>query len=365
MLLLPKGSSGWYAAAAHVANARGLLGNYDGLEALAHELLSMPPSTDGGVSPQIIALAQAAGRLLFGGRYGPADSLLSWIQYVQTIESQFGSPDPAALAWTYRALAVRASIAGDPGGRLRLWAASVEAFEKAGDLRNACMQRINLGESFAYVGSFAAAESTLREALSAAERMGVSALVATAKQQLAAALCELSQLDEARVLARQSVELLTASQSPRMEGMSRVRLAQILARLGDADGAEQEARVAAERLMVAPPARPHALATLAHVLLGKRQERAAHEAAREAMSLCESLGQIDEGESLVRLVCAETMHALGDVAGATRAITAARARLLARAAQIAEPTWRASFLAEVPENARTLELATAWCGPAS
>ncbi|HEX7838769.1 MAG TPA: hypothetical protein VF469_14935, partial [Kofleriaceae bacterium] len=47
---------------------------------------------------------------------------------------------------------------------------------------------------------------------------------------------------------------------------------------------------------------------------------------------------------------------------ASRAIADARARLLAIADKIADPAYRASFLAHVPENARTLARAAAWLG---
>ena len=62
----------------------------------------------------------------------------------------------------------------------------------------------------------------------------------------------------------------------------------------------------------------------------------------------------------MRLVYAEALHAGGDAGAAAAAIATARDRLLERAAKISEPEGRASFLAGVPDNARTLELAAAW-----
>ena len=64
----------------------------------------------------------------------------------------------------------------------------------------------------------------------------------------------------------------------------------------------------------------------------------------------------------VRLVHAEALHATGAHDAARDAIAGARARLLAIAGRIAEPSYRTSFLAAVPENARTLALARAWLG---
>ncbi|MCE9578617.1 MAG: hypothetical protein K8W52_36155 [Deltaproteobacteria bacterium] len=69
-----------------------------------------------------------------------------------------------------------------------------------------------------------------------------------------------------------------------------------------------------------------------------------------------------EGEPLVRLVFAEALAATGDLAGARTAIATARARLERVAANITDPTWRASYLERVAINARTFELDRAWNG---
>jgi 2-methylisocitrate lyase-like PEP mutase family enzyme len=70
--------------------------------------------------------------------------------------------------------------------------------------------------------------------------------------------------------------------------------------------------------------------------------------------------------AFVRLAHAEALHATGAHGAARDAIARARAYLLAVADKIADPGYRASFLEQVPENARTLALASAWLGaPAS
>jgi hypothetical protein len=66
--------------------------------------------------------------------------------------------------------------------------------------------------------------------------------------------------------------------------------------------------------------------------------------------------------AFVRLAHAEALHATGAHDAARHAIAEARARLLIIADKIAEPDYKASFLAHVPENARTLALADAWQG---
>jgi len=88
---------------------------------------------------------------------------------------------------------------------------------------------------------------------------------------------------------------------------------------------------------------------------GKRDE--ALEVAREAIELLRALGE--EGEGLIRLAFAETLHS-GGSAEAASAIADARDALLARAARIGGPNHKKSFLERVDENARTLALAERW-----
>ena len=82
--------------------------------------------------------------------------------------------------------------------------------------------------------------------------------------------------------------------------------------------------------------------------------------AEDAVELLESLGGIADGESLVRLVHSEALHATGDTDEASTAIAIAHDRLVERADTIPDDTLRGSFLREVGENARTLELASQW-----
>jgi hypothetical protein len=64
--------------------------------------------------------------------------------------------------------------------------------------------------------------------------------------------------------------------------------------------------------------------------------------------------------AFVRLAHAEALHATGAHDAARRAIAEARVQLLRIADRIDDPAYRQSFLDSVPENARTLVLASAW-----
>jgi thioredoxin-like negative regulator of GroEL len=102
---------------------------------------------------------------------------------------------------------------------------------------------------------------------------------------------------------------------------------------------------------------------VARARLGRGDAAGALVAARAAHEALDALGEIDEGESAVRLVYAEALAATGATTEASAALMTARDRLLARAAHIEEPTWRQRFLNDVPVNARVLVLADEWRAP--
>jgi len=102
------------------------------------------------------------------------------------------------------------------------------------------------------------------------------------------------------------------------------------------------------------------LAMSARIELERGDTEAALGDAQSAKDVLDEIGVLDEGESLVRLVWAEALHASGRRQDASEAILDARDRLMTRAERIRDPSLRKSFLENVPENARTLELSRTW-----
>ena len=222
-----------------------------------------------------------------------------------------------------------------------------------------------VGIAYMAMGDFTQSVSTLRQALAAAERIGLEHVTAAAKHALGLALARCGALKEARIVASEAVQACEALGDARLAVRSCADLAQVLELAGDLEGAEREARVAVERMAPPPSARAYALAVLARILVSVGRPANAVGAMREAMTILDSLGGIEEGESLVRLAHAEALDAAGHRVAASEAISVARARLLREAAKIGDPAWRESFLKNVPDNARTIALARAWAGEVS
>ncbi len=351
--LFNSGSSAWFRAVHQALLAAGKLGAFDRVErwVLPAGTTSAAPEAAGF---RLGCLAECAIQLIFGGRTSAADAVIARISDAVADPSSL-APQVAAAIELLRA--IRAAYTGDLAACLEGFEASLAAFERAGDRRNACAIRSNLGFAFAELGDFNGAEEALRAAHATADRMGLTDVAMAALHTLGHVLAFRDQLTEARHIELRAVEGFRALGDPRMEGVARMYLAEIGVLSRDLDAAETDARAAITALEVAPPLRAAALAVLARSLIGLDRAPEAVAAAGEAHAILESLGGIEEGESLVRLVYAEAFQASGDAAAFKAAIESARERVLVRAMKISDLAWRERFLKGVPDNARTLELA--------
>jgi tetratricopeptide (TPR) repeat protein len=317
---------------------------------------------DGSLDPesrraQVIAAALVAVVLLNAGEFADASRLLAEIDRVG---GDLLPEDPFADGWVRRAHALRAAIDGDAAQFLRITELAATRFEAAGYVRNACLQRTNAGFARCELGSFEEAERTLRDSLAAAEQCGLSSVAAATRHTLGLALARLGRLEEAREVEALAASAFEAQSNARMEGGCRVYLAFILGLEGRLDEALAEARRAVSLLERAPPALASALGMVAEIQLAQGRARDALFTAEQAMSLLVSLGGIEEGETRVRMIYAECLHASGDVVRAREAISTARDQLMRRASKVADADQRKAFLEVVSENARVLELAGEW-----
>jgi tetratricopeptide (TPR) repeat protein len=352
------GSARWFSAIDQVVLAAFKAGGLERVERwseMARDADVLPGARDEWIQ----CLGTCAVTLVFGGRYALADSL---IEIVGRDLRASDATDPEVLARYHQARALRSLLTGDSESSLRSIEAALAAFEQAGDRRNACSTRNDLALLRRELGDFAGAEAQLRIALSAAEQMELHDAVATTQQNIGYVLTCVGKLDEAKAVQRASLESFQRMGLRRMVGAAWLYLARSELLDGDPAAAELAARAAAQALEVGPPLRPFALAVLAQALLGQGRAGEALAAAREAHAALEALGGVEEGESIIRLTFAEALAAAGHEADAAQAIAAAEAALLARADKVRDPRWRESFLNNVPEHARTRELARGWLG---
>ena len=344
------GSDTWCAAAGEVAAASGKLADRVTLLEIAEALLALPSGPS--ASARIVAIARTATQLSLMGQGEVTERLLARL-------SGSAASDPAASGWVLEARAVSAGSGGDPGGRVRLADAAAESFEAAGDLRNACLQRVSVGYAYNEIGSYAEAERALRGALVVAERLGLDNAVGTARAQLGRTLGRRGALGPAREELGKAIEALCAQKNARLAAVATRYLADVLARQGELTSAEREARAAVDALGGATAMLGDALAMLASVLLARGATAEALAVAERGMASLEVAGKSAIGEAAIRLAHAEALEASGDHERARAALAVARDRVLARARTLSDPGLRRAFIEAVAEHARTLDLAGA------
>jgi eukaryotic-like serine/threonine-protein kinase len=368
MRALRRGSAPFCEAAAEAVLASARIGDLEHLFETSEALLDLPigsgppfASTESREESASLAIAlstSARMHLISGNEPARVEALLSQAEKVaRTVDD-----DPAVTGQVQVALSKRSIIAGDVSGYLELMEAARSNFERAGNLREACVQALNVGYAYMQLGAYDKAERVLREALLEAERLSLSSARSTGRHNLGLALARQGKLEEGRTVEEEAVGLARTHANRRLEFASRIYLALILTLAGEVERAAEEARAVTDEPTVMLSIRAYALATLAEARRAEGCTDAALSAAQEAMGLLVSLGGVEEGESFIRLIYAEVLQATGHQELARSAITAARDRLLANAAKIGDLEYRRSFLANIPENARTLKLARDWLG---
>jgi tetratricopeptide (TPR) repeat protein len=357
MVDFPAGSRRYFDAAGlagELALALGRTHHLDEIVASFRAIRALP-AEEAHPGARAIAASRLGAQLLHAGRREQADR---FFEEAERGAAHVSPGDFRGLARLHRGRAAHATFDGDVGACLAHELAAAEVYAKAGDTRRLATQRIHVGYAQAQLGDFAGAERTLREALFGTRQLGLSAMAAAAEQNLGFVLGRLGRADEARAMLEAAIAAYVAQKDVRMEGGTRAYLADVLARAGDLEGAEREARVADAELAIAPPMRGVSLAALAGVLLARGNLAEARTVAEQMRAILEQAGGVlEEGEAALRLGRAEVLWAAGDRARAAHEVLDARDRLQARAERISDPGARQSFLGAVPEHARTIEWA--------
>ena len=223
---------------------------------------------------------------------------------------------------------------GDAGAYLESEQAAAAAFERAGDLRNTCVQRGNVGYACLEIGAYAEAERALRDALDQATRLGLANVAATVQHNLGRALMMRGALDEALRVESDAFEAFAGGRrSPARRCGTRVSR-------GDPGGARRArrrrgraARRARNRAATADAVRAARAPRARAVRAGRAAESPRSRATRASDP--DQLGAIEEGD---RDRAARARRGVGRrrrCARAEAALAAARERLLDRAARSA------------------------------
>lgn len=347
-----EGDPDWCTAAAEAAVAAGKLGERDECIRISEGLLETE-ANDHNQRELTIALSRVTTQLVLSGEVQLAGELLARATRI----SDELHPDPGMLGWLLEARAVLAGALDDPVGRMELAEAAANHFEEAGDMRNACLQRVSLGFAQVEFGAFAEAERSLQEALVVAERMALSNTVPIAQAQLGRALAHQGRAREAIELEHAAIAAFDQHGNRRLAGMARTYIARAYLELGELTAAENAARQAVEVLSSAPPMQRSAWAVLALILVAKGEPSEALDCATRANADLHPEQHLPVGECLVRLALPEALLACGRPEEAVEAARVARSRVDVLSRGIVNIERRRQFLMESPDRKRILEIA--------
>lgn len=352
MKRLPAGSAHWFQAAGLAAIAAGNTGDSVELERIGAALLGAQPDED-AIGAYLTALSRAGDRMLIVGKYQLAEPLIARMRELAGTQ---GEHEPDVAGWIHRIRGFRALFLGDPASFANDMIEAAYSFEAAGDLRNACLQRGNAGYGYLHVGDYEWAETVLREALVSARELDLGNVTSSVMVDLGLVLARLGKVAESITTLEDAVSRCNAQSSRRLLGCAHAYLALARVRSGDLAGAADAARSAIRDTRDHPPARATALAALATVHLARAEPAEALRAANRAMAQLQLLGDLSEGESLVRVTYAEALRAAGQPRAAAEAIRAAQQRVEVRAKALVDPRFRACFLSREDSNVRTAAL---------
>lgn len=367
--LLVPGSVTWLQAAAACAIAASRMGDLDTLHAAARDVEALVASRPfASVEPalrvaQVVAMSRLSIALLHAGDAPAAEGMLGRMHALRVA----GALDelPFALGFAHRANAVRGHVRGELLAAFLSFDAAATSFERARALRDACVDHANAGFLKTELGQNDDAERRLTAALATAQRLGLPTVTANAQLNLCLLLGRRGAAIAAAAMGETALATYEKQGSPRAMVISLVYLARTLTTSGAIAAARERARRATLLADDVAPYRAYAFAAFAAAELAGGRPAEAVAAAESAMVALREVGA-EEGEAFVRLTFTEALQAAGRQEDARAALFEADAALQARAARIADRGHRESFLREIPEHARTVEMAEALgVGPTS
>jgi ATP/maltotriose-dependent transcriptional regulator MalT len=234
---------------------------------------------------------------------------------------------------------------------------SWEHFERAGHLRAGTEALGNSGMALMELGQLEEAESQIRRLSSIAERMGLNHLTGATLYMLSNILAYRGVLDEARVFGERALAWTAENNDQHFHRFALLYLSVAEHLAENYALAERHARRALAMLENSPSLRPFALALLARALMGQGLVEEAKSLGLRAYDELVALGEVLDGEAIIRLAHAECLAASHEPELAGAVLRSAAEWLGKRANAIANPDWRKDFLNRIPEHCRILKLA--------
>jgi tetratricopeptide (TPR) repeat protein len=353
------GSAPWVQALMATQTCAATSGKQDEFAAALHDLMTAEVHPD-ALEPAVFALVTASYILDLSGNIRRANVV---IERAEALVRPAADRAPETVLILHLDSALRVAYAkGDPWMGLLHGRSGAEQARAIGHRTYLHASQVFGAMNAWFLGAHAEVEQLCSEVSSSADgEFGLGSSIRPFT--LAWMRAELGALDEARAAAEGLIQSGQARGLPLDEARGHWALAELLRRRGALDTAETEIQAAlAVFAMACPLDHPGALATLAALRLAQGRLGEALAIAEDAMAKDQSMAACSQfcRGAFLRLVHAECLQATGNHNAAKAAIAKAKARLLTIADKIPDPEYRKSFLENVPENQKTLELAQKW-----
>ncbi len=354
-MVLPElsvGSAPWCRIIGEMFIAGSQSGQHADLARLGQLLAKTTPEAD--AAPLYLeAAAFLVGTSTWFGRREAASAMR---QRMETVATAVQARDGRAWGWMYSTRGYFYHFLDERPWEARRWAEEgVRAFLEVGwDPKSSA--RLVLGLALAALGEVSEAIDVLREGLEAARRVGQGYVLAQMHLMLTlAGSAVTAHQEEAYRLADEAVR--THQVNPLHRGTTRLALARVAAFQGRFSEAEQHAVLAREALEPFLPYQLLARTQWSAALLAQQRVAEARTVAEAGVEVLRQMGGVGAASVATWLALAEACLAQGDTSAGEEALRQAVRSLRLRAEDIPDAAARERFFRQVPENARTRELA--------
>jgi tetratricopeptide (TPR) repeat protein len=350
---LEPGSLSWCRLMGTLMTASTLSGAVQKTVALRELMLSTTP-VPGAVSLYVESLVYVYIQNLWQG----APGLEPCFQHILRVGTPCMDREPLVRGWMGFAQGYRL-LRSQPWEAQRMADQCVQAFREVGSERILVAGLVLAGLTRAVLGAPQEAVALMEEALAAGQRGRQQLSLAYAHLMLNLLLASSSEQalrERASAFARERVSAAGVNLMGR--GVAHYVLARVAEGRGELAEAEAHGRQACELLVSMPAYQLLASTTLSASLLALGRVSEAREVAGRAVQVLERPGDFfSMNGAAVRLALAEACFAQGDSPAGEEALRRAVQEVRAQAGDIPDAAARQRFLAQVPENARVLELA--------
>ncbi|HEY5374779.1 MAG TPA: AAA family ATPase, partial [Polyangiaceae bacterium] len=348
LVLARPGTLTWARAAALIAMCAGQRGDNDSVARMGTVILDVTEYADAeATAARVICLCRAANQLFAAGRISEAQRFAD-----EAARSSSSRPEAqAAVAHLEASLVLRQN---DYQSGAKSLNDSANLYGISGNLRASALMRVFRASILLWAGDSEGATAELEIADGLSRRTGADYYVRWARYTRA----KITALTGDPWLAREQLQSVRSelANNPRIVAGTHIHGALAAIRAGDGPWAEAEA-LSAMAAHQTPSVRAIALAALARSKVLQHEHAQALEHASEARALLDTLGAVEENESIVHLALPEALEATARLEEARPLAQAAADRLARIAGKLTSAALREAFLHENDTHAATLRLA--------